>query len=78
MSITVTDLALLEQLDRAAGLVELKSPDGRLLGQFIAADPCKLPPGVKSPFTEEQLVARRMDRSGRPLAEILRDLQSRP
>ncbi|MFL5340892.1 MAG: hypothetical protein ACJ8F7_12160 [Gemmataceae bacterium] len=78
MSITITDSALLEQLDRAAGPIELKSPDGRLLGQFIAAGSCKLPPGVTSPFTEEQLAERRKDRTGRPLVEILRDLQCRP
>ena len=77
MSITITDSILLEQLSRAGGAVELKAPDGRLLGRFIAEDMGRLPPGVKSPFTEEEMAERRKDRSGRPLADILRDLRAR-
>ena len=77
MSITITDSSLLEQLSSATGPVEIKAPDGRLLGEFIAADACALPPGVKSPFTEDQLAERRKDSTGRPLADILRDLQAR-
>ena len=77
MSITITDSSLLEQLGRASGPVEIRDPDGKLLGQFIAADFCTLPPGVVSPFTEEQLAQRRKEHGGRPLTEIFRDLQGR-
>src|SRR5438105_3614384 len=67
MSITITDSKLLEQLSCASGAVELKAPDGSVLGKFIAEEMCRLPPGVKSPFTEEEMAERRKDRTGRPL-----------
>jgi hypothetical protein len=37
MSITITDQALLAQLRRAADVVELKDPDGNVVGRFAAA-----------------------------------------
>jgi hypothetical protein len=77
MSITITDSALLEQLRRTDGTVELTDPDGAPLGSFTAEGPWKLPPGVKSPFSEEQLQELRKQRGGRPLADILRDLEAR-
>jgi len=75
MSVTITDPELLAALSR--GDVELKRPDGRVLGKFIFEPDGKLPPGVKSPFTEEQLVEFRKQRTGRPLADILKDLRER-
>ena len=75
MSITITDPALVAQLLNSDGPIELKSAEGRLLGKFTAEGLYKLPPGVKSPFTEEEMVERRKDRTGRPLKDILRDLQ---
>ena len=75
MSITITDPALVAQLLNSDGTIELKSPEGRLLGKFTAEGLFKLPPGVKSPFTEEEMAERRKDRTGRPLKDILRDLQ---
>lgn len=77
MSITITDSALIEQLRRINGDVELKDPSGSVLGRFVADNRFKLPPGVKSPFTEEQLQELRKQRGGRPLADILRDLEKR-
>ena len=40
-------------------MVELKDPDGHFLGTFAGADLGRLPPGVKSPFSEEELAERR-------------------
>jgi hypothetical protein len=77
MSITITDPTLLAQLMQAADVVELKHPDGRVLGVFTAGGLGKLPPGVKSPFTDEERAKRREQRSGRPLKDILRDLEGR-
>jgi hypothetical protein len=75
MSITITDPALLAQF-AAAEEVELKGPDGQVIGRFVAEYPGRLPPGVKSPFTDEQMADRRkQDRSGRPLTNVLRDLR---
>lgn len=76
MSITITDPVLLDHL-AASGEVEFKDPSGRTIGKFVPDRPGKLPPGVKSPFTEEELAERREHRIGRPLADILRDLEGR-
>ncbi len=77
MTITITDPVLVAQLLNSDGTVVLQSPEGRVLGQFKAEGLYKLPPGVKSPFTEEQLQELRKDRTGRPLKDILRDLKER-
>lgn len=37
MSITITDQTLLAELRRAADVVELKDPDGNVVGRFAAA-----------------------------------------
>jgi len=77
MSITITDPALLAQLRQAGDLVELKDPDGNVLGTFAVEGRGQLPPGVKSPFTDEQRAEMRKERTGRPLKDILRDLPAR-
>jgi len=78
MSITITDPALLAQLRQANAVVEFRDPDGNLLGTFAVEGLGKLPPGVKSPFTREEMEERRRQhRSGRPLKDILRDLEAR-
>jgi len=75
MSITITDPVLLAQL-AVGDPIELKDADGRLLGVFVPETWGKLPPGITSPFTDEEMAARRaMPKTGRPLADILRDLQ---
>src|SRR5262249_62392755 len=76
MSITVTDPALLAQF-ATGDSVELKDPSGKLLGVFVPEGLGKLPPGVKSPFSEQELAELRKQRTGRPLADILRDLEAR-
>jgi hypothetical protein len=77
MSITITDPALLAQLRQAGEVVELKDPEGNQLGRFSALGLGKLPAGVKSPFTREEMEERhRKYRSGRPLKDILRDLEA--
>lgn len=77
MSITITDPGLLAQLRQAADVVELKDPDGNVLGTFAVENLGKLPPGVKSPFTDEERAEMRKERTGRPLKDILRDLEAR-
>ena len=76
-TITITDPTLVALLQKVNGAVELKSPTGEILGQFATQGLYKLPPGVKSPFTEEELVELRKQRTGRPLNDILRELQGR-
>ena len=78
MSITITDPGLLAQLRQAVATVEFKDPDGNVLGLFAVGGLGKLPPGVKSPFTREEMEERRRNnRTGRPLKDILRDLEAR-
>ncbi|QJW96753.1 hypothetical protein [Frigoriglobus tundricola] len=77
MSITITDPALLAQLRQAGHTVELKDPEGNVLGTFAVEGLGKLPPGVKSPFTREEMEERRRtQRSGRPLKDILHGLEA--
>lgn len=73
MSITVTDPNLLAQLT-ADDQVELHDTNGRRIGVFVADGLGRLPPGVKSPFSDEEMERRRKEpKTGRPLADILRD-----
>ncbi len=75
MSITITDPGLLALLRQAGSTVELKDPEGNVLGLFAVEGLGRLPPGVTSPFTREEMEERRRThRSGRPLKDILRDL----
>lgn len=77
MSVTITDQSLLAQLS-GADRVELKDPSGRVIGTFFPEGLGKLPPGVKSPFSDEEMARRRQNpKAGRPLADILRDLETR-
>jgi hypothetical protein len=77
VSITITDPVLLAQL-REAGSAELTDPDGNVIGVFAAEGLGRLPPGAESPFTREEMEERRRKyRSGRPLKDILRDLEAR-
>lgn len=67
-SITITDPALLAEV-AAAGTVEVKGPDGRVVVTLVRNG---LPPGAKpSPLTDEERAARRnLPGSGIPLAEF--------
>jgi hypothetical protein len=78
MSITITNPELLAQLRQTSATVELLDPEGNVLGTFAVEGLGRLPPGVKSPFTREEMEERRRtQRSGRPLKDILRDLGAR-
>ena len=76
MSITITDPALLAALEAAAVGTELRHPDGHVIFQLAARNPYSLPPGVKSPFSDEEMAEFRKQRTGRPLKDILRDLEA--
>lgn len=77
MSITITDPGLVAQLLQTEDVVELTDAEGRVIGTFAAEGLGRLPPGVVSPFTDEQVAEFRKQRSGRPLADILRDLREK-
>jgi hypothetical protein len=75
MSITITDPALLAQLTQAGSLVDIRDPSGNIIGRFIQENGRPLPPGVKSPITDEEFEEARKQTGGRPLADIIRDLE---
>jgi hypothetical protein len=75
MSITITDPALLAQLAAAPGFVELRAPDGRVIGTFFLDGYGVPPPGVKSPVSDEEFEEARKEVGGKTLAEILERLQ---
>ena len=77
MSITITDPVLLAEIARADGTVDVLDAGGTRIARIERVADGKLPPGVKSPFTAEQIQELRKQRDGRPLADILRDLEAR-
>lgn len=74
MTITISDPALFAQFLAAREPFEVRGPDGEHAGEFRPSGE-KLPPGVVSPFTDEQRAEFRKQRTGRPLKDILRDLE---
>jgi hypothetical protein len=76
MSITITDPALLAQLAAVSESVEVRGPNGEYVGTF--QPPFGVPPpGFKVPFSDEEMERRRQQKTGRPLKDILRDLEGR-
>lgn len=77
MSITINDPALLAQLAAAPGVVEIRDPDGRVIGTFFVPGYGVPPPGVKSPISDEEFEeARKSPDSGTTLAELFKRLES--
>lgn len=77
MRITIHDPELLKQLQAANGSVEFCDPQGKVVLWLKQPNSGSPPPGFKLPFTEEELDARRNQREGRPLNDILRDLEEK-
>ena len=63
MSITITDPALLAQFVAAPGLVEIRDPDGRVIGTFFVPGYGMPPPDVKSPISHEEFEEGRKEPS---------------
>lgn len=69
-TITITDPDLLAQLAAAEGQIVFRGPAGEYVKAATVAHG-GLPPGVKSPFTDEQIEeARQSPNSGITLAEF--------
>ncbi len=73
MSQITLDAVLAQQLKTAQGPLDLCGPGGELLGQFTPALKSK----IKVPFTEEEITRSKQKPGGRPLADILSDLEKR-
>lgn len=76
MSITITDPVLLTQLNAVPGPIDVHGPNGEFIGTFQPPFGAP-PPGFKIPFSEEEFAELRKQRTGRPLADILKDLRER-
>ena len=77
MSITITDPALLAQLTGVTGHTVIRDAAGRVVGTFEGLPPVRVASGREVPFTDEELAERSKQRTGRPLADILKDLQAK-
>lgn len=75
-SITITAPAPLAQLTQASGVVILKDPTGQVRGT-CTADGGRRPPVGMVPFTDEESAELSEQRTGRPLADIIKDLNAR-
>lgn len=76
MAIVITDSSLVEQLNQASGALEVRDAKGNSLGTF-APPSGKLPAGIRSPHSDEEVEELRKQPDGRLLADILRDLEKR-
>ncbi len=72
MTDVIVDAALRARLNNLDGLLRICDESGRVLGYFHPAEPVESEGGkVRSPFTDQELGARRQQRTGHPLAETL-------
>jgi ribosomal protein S11 len=70
-TITITDPELLAKLAAAEGRIVFRGPGGEHVKTAETVAQGALPPGVKSPFTDEQIQeARKSPNSGITLAEF--------
>lgn len=69
----IVDAEIEAQLEESPELLEICNQSGRTIGYFQPT----LPPGslrAMSPFSDEEIESRRKNRTGRPLRDILSDL----
>jgi hypothetical protein len=78
MTKVVVDAAFGEKLTGLTGAVELCDESGRTLGYFqpVLSEGLSAK-GIRSPISDEEIERRSQQRSGRPLADILADLEKR-
>jgi hypothetical protein len=73
MTQVTLDADTLSKLHYLQQPLELHDEHGFLLGYFQPAESAR----PKSPFSDEEIRERQKQRTGRPLADILRDLEQR-
>ncbi len=77
MSLVIADASVILQLGEAREPLELRSPDGRLLGHFIPSLDVAADPALAPRISEEELRRRERAGGGRPLANIFADLEKK-
>ena len=73
MTRLILDASALDLLTKVNDMVEIVDESGKTVGYFQPAPRQE----IRSPFSREELEQRRLQRTGRPLADILRDLEAR-
>jgi hypothetical protein len=73
MNVVIHDAATVKQLIQAEKALWLTDCNGKVLGQFVPRDPVPWEP----PITEEELERLKAEDGGRPLSEILADLEKK-
>jgi hypothetical protein len=71
----ILDPALLAKLTTLDHGVELCDPSGRSIGWFQPVVTAETYEGLEPPFSEEELRRAEQEGGGRPLSEILADLE---
>lgn len=75
MNIIVVDHETKAKLGGASADVEVRDDSGRLLGYFFPADSRSLYDQIEIPISDEELDRISKEGGGRPLREILADLE---
>jgi hypothetical protein len=76
-TITITDPELLAKLAAAEGQIVFRGPGGEHVKTAETVAPGALPPGVRSPFTDEEIEAARQEPDcDITLAEFWKKVQS--
>ena len=75
-TITITDPELLAKIAAADGQIVFRGPGGEYV-KAATVTPGGLPPGVKSPFTPEEIEEARKQPGGSPLAEVWKRIHER-
>jgi hypothetical protein len=71
------DEQLAENLRKVNDEVDIVDERGLVRGIYIPIRKYVPPPGYKPPFTDEELDERSKVRTGRPLADIINDLEAK-
>jgi hypothetical protein len=77
MTEVVLDQATLAKLRRAQELVKVRDEHGSVVGYFHPVLNASDYEGLEPPMSEEEIERRLREPGGRPLAEILADLEKR-
>ncbi|MEM9354040.1 MAG: hypothetical protein AAGA92_13580 [Planctomycetota bacterium] len=77
MTHITVDSATAAMFSSVNGAVEIRDPEGNLMGVYRPALSSDVAAAIAScPFTEEELRRREENKTGRPLKDILEDLRA--
>ena len=76
MSVVILDQSTAKQFEDFPERTVLSNSTGRLLGVYLPIDSSRPYGIVHSPYSDAELDAIEAEPGGRPLADILRDLES--